>query len=671
VNAWERARRVSLAAEGGLAFVAGASAFWLAGAALAGIDSDVIAALLGAAYLVAVIAIARMLGVVYAVPVAMAGMLAYDWFYLPPTHRFEVPDTANLVDLIAYLGVAVLIGELAAHAVRRAERSESARATIAAEQAALRRVATLVAGGVPPSDVFAAVAREIAQLLDVHATHMARYDAGGTATDVGSWSPGGTHIRVGTRVHLDNTSVMGLVLKSGRPARIEDYEEASDQVAAMTQALKIRSSVGAPIVVDGELWGAVVASSDQPLPADTESRLLEFTELVATAISNTDARAEARRLADEQAALRRVATLVARGSAAADVFAAVAAEVGRLLKIVHTALLRYEADGTATVVVNQVEGATLTPVGTRVPLTGGNVATRVLQTGRSVHQDDYEAEASDTLGGYVNSLGFRSGVGSPIVVEGRLWGVMIAVSRNSDSLPADAEARMEQFTELIGTAVANTQARSDLAASRARIAAAADDERRRVVRDLHDGAQQRLVHTIVTLKLAQRGATDNGEFPAALVTEALQQAELATAELRQLAHGILPSILTRGGLRAGLEALAVRMALPVDISVSADRLPAGVEATAYFVVAEALTNVAKHSQAEHAEVGVHVADGSLRVHVRDDGVGGAQPQGSGLVGLADRLAALNGRLNVASPPGGGTLLEAAIPVAGQLAEVPR
>jgi signal transduction histidine kinase len=661
---------VPRAAEVALAFLASAAAFWLVGAALSGTDSDVVAALLGAAYLAAVVALAYTRGVAYAVPVAMAGMLSYDWFYLAPTHAFEVPDTANLVDLLVFLSVAVLIGQLAADAVRRAERSERARAGIAAEQAALRRVATLVARGVTPDEVFAAVAREIGQLLGVRATHMARFDPGDTVTGVGSWSPGGTHMRVGTRVSLDDTSVMGRVLKSGRPARVEDYADASDQVAEMTSELSIRTSVGAPIIVDGRLWGVIVASSDraESLPENTETRLLEFTELVATAISNTEVRTEVAHLADEQAALRRVATLVARGSPAADVFAAVAEEVGQLLHIGDTALLRYEADGTATVVVNRIEGADRTPVGTRLTLVGTNVATVVLETGRSVRQDDHEAEATDALGRYVNSLGFHSGVGSPIVVEGRLWGVMVAVSRRADLLPAGAEARMEQFTELIGTAISNIQARSDLGASRARIVAAADDERRRVVRDLHDGAQQRLVQTIVTLKLAQRAATHNGGVPVSLVSEALMEAEGATAELRELVHGILPSVLTRDGLRAGLEALASRMALPVGISASTGRLPADVEATAYFVVAEALTNVAKHSQAAHVEVDARVEGDTLQVRVRDDGVGGAQPDGSGLLGLADRLAVLDGRLHVESPRSGGTLVEACIPVAGQLAE---
>jgi PAS domain S-box-containing protein len=210
--------------------------------------------------------------------------------------------------------------------------------------------------------------------------------------------------------------------------------------------------------------------------------------------------------------------------------------------------------------------------------------------------------------------------------------------------------------------------RDALAASRARIVAAADEERRRVVRDLHDGAQQRLVHTVLTLKLAVQALQNEQDAAPALVTEALDNAERATAELRELAHGILPVALTRGGLRAGVGALASRMPVPVEIDVSVGRLPTAVEATAYFFVAEALTNVAKHARARHAKVTARSEDGTLAIHVSDDGIGGARPDGSGLLGLADRLASLDGQLRVESPTHGGTLIAAAIPIGGSAPE---
>jgi signal transduction histidine kinase len=202
-----------------------------------------------------------------------------------------------------------------------------------------------------------------------------------------------------------------------------------------------------------------------------------------------------------------------------------------------------------------------------------------------------------------------------------------------------------------------------VAASRARIVAAADEERQRVVRDLHDGAQQRLVHTVITLKLARQALENDDDAARELVSEALGEAEHATAELRELSHGILPSVLTREGLRSSVVSLASRMPVPVEVDVSVDRLPASVEATAYFVIAEALTNVAKHSRAASAAVTARVEDGTLRLEVRDDGVGGARPHGSGLLGLADRLAVLDGRLRVESPAAGGTVVAAEIPVA--------
>jgi signal transduction histidine kinase len=202
----------------------------------------------------------------------------------------------------------------------------------------------------------------------------------------------------------------------------------------------------------------------------------------------------------------------------------------------------------------------------------------------------------------------------------------------------------------------------DLGASRARIVAAADEERRRLVRDLHEGAQPHLVNTIITLKLALRALEDEDEDASALVAAALDHAERATGELRELARGILPAALARSGLRAGVAALASRTPVPIEISVLVGRLPAVIEATAYFVVAEALANVVRHASAERAAVAAHIEDDVLHIDVSDDGVGGVRPDGSGLVGLGDRLAALGGGLRVESPPDGGTLVSAVIPL---------
>ena len=357
-----------------------------------------------------------------------------------------------------------------------------------------------------------------------------------------------------------------------------------------------------------------------------------------------------------------MATLVAHESSPPEVSAAVAKEVAGLLGVENMRMVRYEADATVTVVAEWGEPDAAFPVGSRLPLGGKNIASQVLRTERPARIE--YAEATGAVGAYARSMGSRSAVGAPIVVGGRLWGVMVATSPEAGSLPADTESRLENFTDLVATAISNTEAREEVAASRARIVAATDEERRRVVRDLHDGAQQRLVHTIITLKLARRAVQNEREDAAALLTEALDHAEQATAELRELAHGILPAVLTQGGLRAGVDALASRMPVAVENGVSVGRLPAAVEATAYFVVAEALTNVAKHARAERAVVTARVEDGTLVVHVRDDGVGGAQRNGSGLTGLTDRLAALDGELRVESPADRGTVVAATIPLPG-------
>jgi signal transduction histidine kinase len=425
----------------------------------------------------------------------------------------------------------------------------------------------------------------------------------------------------------------------------------------------VRSGVVVPIVVDDSVWGAAFAgcTREQPLPEDSTARIAGFTELVATAIANTEARTQVQRLADEQAALRRVATLVAHGAAPEELFAAVIEEVVRLFVADLATMCRYESDGTYTIVAG---ARTPFPVGSRWPLGGKNLATLVFETGGPNRIENY-AEASGPLADDVRAVGGRSAVGAPIIVEDRLWGATSVIASREQPLPTDTEARLASFMELVATAIANTEARTEVVASRARIVAAADEERRRVVRDLHDGAQQRLVATVMTLKQA-RSALHNEEHDLPdLLTDALDHAEQATVELGELAQGILPGVLTHGGLHGGVEALASRMPVPVDIDVSVHRLPAAVEATAYFIIAEALTNVAKHAHAARATVTARVEDGAFQVQVRDDGVGGAQRGGgSGLIGLADRVAALDGELRVDSPPDGGTLVSAAIPLPG-------
>jgi signal transduction histidine kinase len=369
----------------------------------------------------------------------------------------------------------------------------------------------------------------------------------------------------------------------------------------------------------------------------------------------------------EQAALRRVATLVAQDAEPARIFASVCEEVGCVLGVTTTNLVRFEDDGTATVVgAWGAAGAPMMPLATvPLPLDGETVAPRIRRSGRTVRVDDYTG-LGDALALRLLAVGIRTAVGAPIVVAGRLWGAVIAADAEPYNLPADAESRISSFAQLITDALANTDAREQLAASRARILEAGDEERRRLGRDLHDGAQQRLVGAIISLQLAQKRWERDPERAREHVDDALGDAQAAIGELRELAAGIHPSVLTDRGLAAALETLASRSPVPVELDADLDgRLPLPVETTAYFVVAEALTNVGKYARASRASVGVRVAGEQLEIEVLDDGVGGADASaGTGLLGLADRVSALRGTFEVTSPPGRGTRVHARISLNG-------
>jgi signal transduction histidine kinase len=550
--------------------------------------------------------------------------------------------------------------ELAATAIANAEARTEVR-ELADEQSALRRVATMVARGAEADALFESVVEEVGTLLHADVAGITRFESGETLSALAAWSADGSRVTLPQRVPVGDAGLSAAILSSGEPVRIEDWRSLGGPIARIAhEEMGLRCSVGSPVVVDGTIWGALAVHSRTHLPAATESRLVSFADLVVSAITDAQARGEVRRLADEQAALRRVATLVANDASPDEVFNAVAEELGGLLGVEDTRMVRYEADDTATVVASVSRLSTLDLVGKRVALGGNNTVTRVQRTGRTA-RTDAASDATGRIGEYARMVGARSTVGTPIVVADRVWGAMLLTS-GTGPLPAETEARSGEFTELVATAIANVEARSELAASRARVVAAADDERRRVVRDVHDGAQQRLVHLVVTLKLAARALGADRDHARELLREARGAAESANAELHELAQGILPEALTSGGLRAGVAAMASRMAVPVQVEVPDVRLTHAVEATGYFVVAEALTNVAKHSHAKLASVSAWVDDATLWVEVRDDGVGGARADGTGLVGLRDRLAALGGGLTLGSEPGGGTRVIARIPL---------
>jgi PAS domain S-box-containing protein len=398
----------------------------------------------------------------------------------------------------------------------------------------------------------------------------------------------------------------------------------------------------------------VITRADLPGPALFCGYLRDMTE-------TREREREQRRLMQEQAALRRVATAVAAATDPRRVFGVVTEEVARLLGAQSSNMVRFDDDGgTATVVGGWSEGEVRNvPVGDTVLMDGDTASARVHRTGAPARIDDYGAIEGE-LAVHLRGLGFRCAVAAPIVLGGRLWGAVIVSSVDPRPFPVGAEQRIADFAELAAQALANANAREELAASRARIVAAGDAERRRLERNLHDGAQQRLVSLALMLRLAARRHPGDPDLVCAgdELTHALE-------ELRELARGIHPAVLTERGLEPAVEALATRATVPVelDVALGDERLPGPVEAAAYYVVAEALTNVAKYAHASEVSVGVERANGNACIEVSDDGVGGAAAEGgSGLRGLADRVEALGGRFVLSSPEGAGTTLRAEIPV---------
>ena len=354
----------------------------------------------------------------------------------------------------------------------------------------------------------------------------------------------------------------GLIFETGRPGGSTNYAEAPGEAPEAAREMGWRSSVGAPITVEGRLWGAlaVVSKSEQPLPRDTEQRLAEFAELFATAIANSEAHEQLAQLADEQAALRRVATLVAEGATPHRVFDAVRDEVARMFNAPLSVLLRYDANGTATLLAT-ADGY-LGPVGRSWPVEGDSSAiARVCRTGLPARAD-YTRPTQGPIAAAARVAGARSAVGVPVVVDGALWGVMAVGSRETEPLPADFEGRLAKFTELLATAIANAEGRAELDASRARIVATADATRRRIERDLHDGAQQQLVWLALALA---RGA---GDGPRELEQHRRELGRVvdgltaALDDLREIALGIHPAGLSRGRPDAGAQAARRPLAAP-------------------------------------------------------------------------------------------------------------
>jgi signal transduction histidine kinase len=501
VTSWLGRYRGRLPVEIVLAAAAGVAAFVVAALVSAAARPHVPPVLVGPLLLLAVLAVARFAGILYALPVGVATILAFDWYLLPPLRDL---DAATVLVLSLFLGTSVIVGAFATTTSRRVIASEQARGAIAEEQSALRRVATLVARAAPPGEVFAAVAEEAWRLLDADLVHTFRYEPDDTVSVVAGWSrQGDDHLPVGSRYPLHPSMVTAMVMRTGRPARTDTYPPSS------------------------------------PL-----------------------------------------------------------ADVAR-------------------------------------------------------------------------QLGVRSMVGCPITVEGRLWGLIGVSSAPPEPLPADTEARLTDFAELAATAIANAEARAELTASRARIVATADQTRRRIEHDLHDGAQQRLVSVALRLRTTAAAIPPEQELVHQELASVGAELDGVLDDLRELSRGIHPAILSEGGLGPALRNMARRSSVPVQLQMEVEgRLPERVEVAGFYVVAEAPTNVAKHASASLVQIEIDADDGLLRLAIRDDGIGGADPtRGTGLVGLKDRVEATGGTLRVESRPGDGTRLLVELPTsAGQPAD---
>ncbi|MET7401340.1 AAA family ATPase [Dactylosporangium sp. NPDC005572] len=476
-------------------------------------------------------------------------------------------------------------------------------------------------------------------------------------------TPGGGTASIGGAgdEHAVPMSVLRYAKRTGEPLVIADATR-DDRFSRdpYFAGLTCCSLLAVPILSRGTLRAVLLLENRLIRGAFTADRL-DAVKLIAgqltVSLDNTRLYAQFRRIADEQAALRRVATLVARDPGPELVFATVADEVGALFGADGAAVVRFEPDGDVTLMGGY--GYELTGPGSRSRPDAGSAMASVRATGRAARRD---VDVQNWAG---LPEGARWAVASPIVVEGRVWGA-IGVGSRHERLPEDSEQRLADFTELVATAIANAESRAEVTTSRARVVAAADQARRRIERDLHDGAQQRLVALALQLRAAQAALPPELDGLAAQLDRAVAGARSAVDELREISHGIHPAILTEGGLGPALRTLARRSPIAVDLDVHAvGRLPEQVEVSAYYIVAEALTNAAKHARASTATVTVEAdtAHTVLRVAVRDDGIGGADlTLGTGLVGLKDRVEALGGRIVLHSPRGTGTSLSAELPL---------
>ncbi|WP_238006330.1 DUF4118 domain-containing protein [Dactylosporangium sp. AC04546] len=550
----------------------------------------------GMVYIIGVLATSMVWGMRLGLATAVTSTLAFVYFHVQPVGRFAVSDIRQVVGLAVLLIVAVATSAVADLSRMRTAQAEESDLT--ADMARL----LLHANDIPA--VLPAVAQRIAQSLELP-------DAA---------------------IHLAAT-----------PS--DDRHSAFPLRAGTTQL------------------GTLMVPAD--IPERTVRRLQErvvpsLTSLLHAGCERAASRERLRRLAAEQAALGRVATLVACGSRPLEVFEAITTELHGLLGEYSTWLCRYEPDGTASVVSTSI--STSGAGQARWPIEGGNVLVKVRDTGRAARVDSFE-DGAGPVAAFARGLGIRSVVGVPIVVEGRLWGVAGVAWTRPEPLPPDTETRVAAFTDLAATAISNADSRAELAASRARLVAAADQARQRIERNLHDSALQQFLAVAMQLGVTRAGLPPKLQQTRAELSRALRTLNDAVDNLREISRGIHPALLAAGGLPPALKALARRSPVPVELDLhTCPRMPPLVEIAAYHVVSEALTNAARHARATLVHVQTASWDDTLHLLIRDDGVGGADPRrGTGLTALQDRVEALGGHLTITNPTSGGTLLRAAIP----------
>lgn len=569
----------------------------------------------GAVFLLGVLVVSAGWGFGLALATSLASTLAYAWFHFIEGSGAAAP--AVIVFLTVALLTNVLVGQARLRALEADQRRREADLAAALARVMLRAVdlpAALDAAG-----------RRMADVLELpYATltiDAARADPGHEAVPL----------------HDADVPVGSLLVPTGLS------DSARQRVRRMVPSLEALLAAAR----DREQINAALETT-----REEARRQLEESHAAVSA------------LAQQQTALRRVATLVAGNADPADIYPVAVTELARGLAAEHVTLVRYESDSECVVIASSdTQHGRKLVVGEHLSLDGDSVAAWVRRTGAPARIADY-ALASGPLASRLHQLGLVSGVGGPVAVSGRTWGALIVGSASVEPMAPESEDRVLDFADLVATAVFNAETRAELTASRVRIVTAADQARRRFERDLHDGAQQRIVSLGLELRAIEASVPDESTELRAQLTGVVDGLSGLYADLQELSRGIHPAILSRGGLGPAIKTLARRSPVPVDLEVDVNgHLPESVEVAAYYVIAEALTNTAKYAQASGAIVQAACRDSVLHLTISDDGIGGALAGGgSGLIGLKDRVNALSGDLTVSSPVGAGTTLNAFIPL---------